>query len=323
MKREELISLLGSDWTGYEELIRECLHSDISLLESINGKLLSNGGKQLRPMLSLLISRALGTSTHESICFAVATELLHNATLFHDDVADHSTLRRGKPTLSAMIGPTAAVLVGDFWLSRAVSLIVSMPHQSEAVVHFSNTLACLAEGEMLQMQKASDADTTEQDYLRIVHCKTASLFETACRISAVSVDAPKELVEAAGQYGTSVGIAFQIKDDIMDYQTAEIGKPVGSDLREQKITMPLLGALENVDPARREEIRNMVREIPEHPEYCDQVHAFVLENGGIEYATRRLDDYILQACNALEAFPQSRERSSLEELARYNAIRTK
>lgn len=323
MTRQEIISLLGSDWTSYVGMVRERLRSDIPLLESVNASLLSNGGKQLRPMLSLLTARALGKTTPESIYYAAATEMLHNATLFHDDVADKSSLRRGKPTLSAAIGPTAAVLVGDFWLSRAVQLVVAQPHQSDAIILYSKTLSDLAEGEMLQMQKASDANTTEEDYLRIVYCKTASLFETACRTAAISVDPAPALIDAAGRYGAAVGIAFQIRDDIFDYGQAEIGKPVGIDLREQKITLPLLGAMMSCSPAEQRSIRDKVLAIPEHPEYCDEIRSFVLANGGIEYAGSRLSEYISAAESALEAFPASQEKDILTELARYNAIRTR
>ncbi len=323
MNHQDIINLLGNDWTLYQQLLRRQLKSDIPLLESINDSQLSNTGKQLRPLLTLLTSRAFGTPTHESIAFATATELLHNATLFHDDVADKSSMRRGKPSLSAMIGPTAAVLIGDFWLSRAVTLIVGLPHQSEAIDLFSMVLSRLAEGEMLQMQKASDADTTEQDYFRIIYCKTASLFETACRLAAVSTGAPDSMKEAAGNYGKALGISFQIKDDIMDYQSAEIGKPVGADLQEQKITLPLLGALRSVPESRSGQIRSMVKQIPSHPEFCASIHSFAIENGGLEYANQRLQEYIGLAEEALELFPASPEREVLRELARYNAIRTK
>ncbi|MBR0083986.1 MAG: polyprenyl synthetase family protein, partial [Bacteroidales bacterium] len=229
----------------------------------------------------------------------------------------------GKPTLSAMVGPTAAVLIGDFWLSRAVRMIVSMPHQSPVIDLYSKTLSDLAEGEMLQMQKASDADTTEEDYLRIIYYKTASLFETACRVAAISVDASPELQDAAGRYAAALGIAFQIRDDIFDYGQGEIGKPVGIDLKEQKITLPLIGAMNSVSPQRQEQIRQMVRQIPEHPEYCDELQQFARSHGGIEYATRRLDDYIEEAVSALALFPESKEKEVLAELARYNAVRNK
>ncbi|MBQ6820882.1 MAG: polyprenyl synthetase family protein [Bacteroidales bacterium] len=323
MRREDVITLLGEDWTAFTDQMREHLRSDIPLLENTNEKLLFNSGKQLRPMISLLVSRSCGKVNFESIRFAAATEMLHNATLFHDDVADSSSLRRGKPTLSAMVGPTAAVLIGDFWLSRAVRMIVSMPHQSPVIDLYSKTLSDLAEGEMLQMQKASDADTTEEDYLRIIYYKTASLFETACRVAAISVDASPELQDAAGRYAAALGIAFQIRDDIFDYGQGEIGKPVGIDLKEQKITLPLIGAMNSASPERQEQIRQMVRQIPEHPEYCDELQQFARSHGGIEYATRRLDDYIEEAVSALALFPESKEKEVLAELARYNAVRNK
>lgn len=323
MRREDVITLLGEDWTAFTDQMREHLRSDIPLLENTNEKLLFNSGKQLRPMISLLVSRSCGKVNFESIRFAAATEMLHNATLFHDDVADSSSLRRGKPTLSAMVGPTAAVLIGDFWLSRAVRMIVSMPHQSPVIDLYSKTLSDLAEGEMLQMQKASDADTTEEDYLRIIYYKTASLFETACRVAAISVDAAPELQDAAGRYAAALGIAFQIRDDIFDYGQGEIGKPVGIDLKERKITLPLIGAMNSASPQRQEQIRQMVRQIPEHPEYCDELQQFARSHGGIEYATRRLDDYIEEAVSALALFPESPEKEVLAELARYNAVRNK
>lgn len=323
MRREDVITLLGEDWTAFTDQMREHLRSDIPLLENTNEKLLFNSGKQLRPMISLLVSRSCGKVNFESIRFAAATEMLHNATLFHDDVADSSSLRRGKPTLSAMVGPTAAVLIGDFWLSRAVRMIVSMPHQSPVIDLYSKTLSDLAEGEMLQMQKASDADTTEEDYLRIIYYKTASLFETACRVAAISVDAAPELQDAAGRYAAALGIAFQIRDDIFDYGQGEIGKPVGIDLKERKITLPLIGAMNSASPQRQEQIRQMVRQIPEHPEYCDELQQFARSHGGIEYATRRLDDYIEEAVSALALFPDSKEKEVLAGLARYNAVRNK
>ena len=320
MTREEVISLLGADWDRYQALVREALHSDIDLLNTVNESLLTNAGKQLRPMLSMLVSRSCGTVNEDSIRCAAASEMLHNATLIHDDVADESSLRRGRPTVSALMGPSSAVLLGDFWLAKAVSMIVGTAHQDKVIPPFARTLSDLASGEMLQLEKAASADTTEEDYLRIVYCKTASLFESTCSAAALTVDASPELIDAAGRYGAATGIAFQIRDDIFDYcDDAGIGKPVGIDLRERKITLPLLGALRTVGDESA--WREMVKQIPEHPENCGELHRFVLEHGGVEYATRRLDDYINDALAALELFPASEERDLLAGLARFNAIR--
>ncbi|MBQ3800932.1 MAG: polyprenyl synthetase family protein, partial [Treponema sp.] len=222
------------------------------------------------------------------------------------------------------MGPTTAVLVGDYWLAKAVSLIIGTGHQLEVTTLFSRTLSDLAEGEMLQLQKSGEADTTEEDYLRIVFCKTASLFEATCVSAALSVDAPEERREAARRYAVATGVAFQIRDDIFDYwDEANIGKPVGIDLKEQKITMPLLGALRNSVPSERERIRRMILDIPRHPEHCAWIHRYVLDNGGVEYASDRLNEYIDEALDALKQLPASEDRDVLEKLVKYNAVRKK
>lgn len=322
MNRDALISMLEPDWSRFDALVREALRTDIELLNRVNFSLLANSGKQLRPMLSLLIARCCGAVNEDSLHYAAASELLHNATLIHDDVADESMLRRDKPTVVALMGPGPAVLVGDFWLAKATGMIVGTAHQDEVIPLFAGTLSDLAEGEMLQLQKASSADTTEEDYLRIIYCKTASLFESSCRAGAISAGASQEHIEAAGKYGAATGIAFQIRDDIFDYKDgAATGKPVGIDLKEQKITLPLLGVLRNSPDEER--LRELVRSIPEHPENCEELQCRVLGGGGIEYASARLDDYVAEALAALEAFPDSPEKTVLAELARYNAIRKK
>ena len=301
-------------------LIRGHLHSDVTLLVETNERILSNSGKQLRPMVALLVARAIATPTSDSHCFAAAAELLHNATLIHDDVADESQERRGKPTLSALLGAGPAVLVGDYWLARAVDLVVDTVHRDAVIHSFASTLTDLAEGEMLQLEKASSCDTTEEDYLRIIHCKTGSLFRVAAEAAAISVDASAEQVEAASAFGSALGIAFQIKDDILDYSgTDSLGKPVGVDLKEQKITLPLLGAL--AGSPQEAEMRALVREIPQHPEYCDRIRSFVAERDGVGFAGRRLEEWVERAERALDAFPDSLARDYLVRIARYNQWR--
>ena len=322
MSKNEIIGFLGSDWTDVMGLIRDALHSDIDLLNATNDGLLTHSGKMLRPMLSLLMARATGMEANaDSRCFAAAVELLHNATLLHDDVADESMERRGFPTVNARFGSPAAVLVGDFWLARAVEVVIeAKAHADSVITLFSKTLTDLAEGEMLQLEKASSADTAYEDYFRIIHCKTASLFEAACVSAAVSVDCPDSYREAAAAYAREAGIAFQIKDDILDYAGgADLGKPLGIDLKEQKITLPLLCALEG---SRREaEIRGMVRDIKSHPEYCDAVRAFVDERDGVAKAAASLDVHIERAVRALDVLPDSRARDYLVQLVRFNAFR--
>lgn len=326
MNIKEIRTYLGDDLVKVNDLIKDSLKSDISLLDATNQSILSNSGKQMRPMLSLMMARACngGRATGDSIKFAAASELLHNATLLHDDVADGSTMRRGKPTVFSLMGSQTSVLLGDYWLVKAMENILSADKYSDKVIRlFSKTLSDLAEGELLQLQKASTADTTEEDYLRIIYSKTASLFVASCESAAVSVEAPEEYVQAARDYAYYLGLAFQIKDDIFDYAgTAKIGKPVGIDLREQKITLPLLGALKGSDNDKECDIRRMVREMVDNPDNEHIIREFVYEMDGVGYAEARLQEYINKAMEVISVLPESEDRRWLEALARYVGSRT-
>ena len=318
---------LGDDWKAVKEKIETSLMSDIALLNSTNSTILSNSGKQLRPLLALLIARAC--SGHQiseaTVRYAAASELLHNATLLHDDVADNSEQRRGMPTIMSLMGPSVSVLVGDYWLVKAMELILGSSEGDHLVIKiFSKTLSDLAEGEMLQLQKAQKGDTDRNDYLKIIYNKTASLFEAACLSAAVSVEAPEQYEKAAGDYAVALGLAFQIKDDILDYDGGEaVGKPLGVDILEQKITMPLLGALSNVSEEDAKRIRSLVSDIVGHPEYRDEIVTFVKSNGGIEYAVKELDRYIGDAVRALDTLPDSYEKECLVALAHFTGKRNR
>lgn len=324
MGRKDILEYLGDDWVRTGELIRSSLDSDIDLLNWTNSYILEHGGKQLRPMLSLLMARACGTGPlpMDSIRFAAACELLHNATLLHDDVADGSMIRRGAPTIAALLDPSHSVLVGDYWLVKAVGLVMDSERNTMPVIRlFANTLTRLAEGEMFQLQKAASADTSEEDYLRIISDKTGSLFETACVSAAISMEASPETKGIAAEYARNLGYAFQIKDDILDYDGGDIGKPVGVDVREGKITLPLLGALESVDAALREEVRGKVRQIRENPGYAGEIMDFVREHGGIGYAQERLKTFSARAKEALSPLPDSPAKDYLVALATFTEDR--
>lgn len=327
MTLDEIKDFLGQDWKDTDALIRSSLESDISLLNATNKAILDHSGKQLRPIVSLLVARACGGGrvNADSVRYAAAAELLHNATLLHDDVADSSCERRGAPTVMAILGGPASVLLGDFWLVKALeNILASSANCNEAIRIFAGTLSSLAEGEMLQLQKASSGDTVEEDYYRIIYSKTASLFEAAFVSAAISVNAPADWIEAVRDYAVSLGIAFQIKDDIFDYSDGKkIGKPVGIDLEEQKITLPLLGALAAASPERAKQIRGMVLDILEHPEYKEEIVGFVKEGKGIEYAVSRLEDYVSKAVDALAVLPDSKEKDYLVKIAGFTAYRDK
>uniref|UniRef100_UPI004026EF65 polyprenyl synthetase family protein n=1 Tax=Candidatus Cryptobacteroides bacterium TaxID=3085639 RepID=UPI004026EF65 len=327
MTLDEIKDFLGQDWKDTDALIRSSLESDISLLNATNKAILDHSGKQLRPIVSLLVARACGGGrvNADSVRYAAAAELLHNATLLHDDVADSSCERRGAPTVMAILGGPASVLLGDFWLVKALeNILASSANCNEVIRIFAETLSSLAEGEMLQLQKASSGDTVEEDYYRIIYSKTASLFEAAFVSAAISVNAPADWIEAVRDYAVSLGIAFQIKDDIFDYSDGKkIGKPVGIDLEEQKITLPLLGALAAASPERAKQIRGMVLDILEHPEYKEEIVGFVKEGKGIEYAVSRLEDYVSKAVDALAVLPDSKEKDYLVKIAGFTAYRDK
>lgn len=321
---EDIRTYLGDDWKKVTSGIRQYLGTDISLLETTNEKLLENNGKQVRPVIGLLTARACGgRANDDSIKFAIASELLHNATLLHDDVADESDCRRGKPTVRALMGPSISVLVGDFWLVRAVKAILDSENgQNEVVTLYSRTLSDLAEGEMLQLQKAGSVDTTLQDYLNIIYRKTASLFVATTVSAAISVKADKKSVKAAGLFGEYMGIAFQIRDDILDYtSTDSIGKPVGVDIMEKKITLPLLCAFENSGKHGEKEVRDTIRNIDSVSK--DEILSFVRNYGGVEGAQKILEDYCGRAISALSALPESEDREFLAKLAVMFSNRTK
>lgn len=316
---------IGADWTAVVERISDALKSDISLLNSTNDSILAHSGKQLRPLLALLFARACsgGKTSEATVRYAASAELLHNATLLHDDVADDSDQRRGVPTIMSLMGPSVSVLVGDYWLVKAMELILGDGESDTRVIRiFSKTLSDLAEGEMLQLQKAQSGDTDQEDYLRIIYNKTASLFEAACVSAAVSVAAPESYEKAARDYAVALGLAFQIKDDILDYDgTESVGKPLGVDILEQKITMPLLGAMANAGAEEEKRVRALVKDIAGHPQYRDDIVAFVKSNGGLDYASSVLDKYVNEAVEALKVLPDSYERKCLEQLAYFTAKR--
>jgi len=321
VNRERIIALLGDDWRKTRDLLCDFLKSEVDLLNKTNAYVLENSGKMLRPMLCLLMARTCGKTTRVTYHFAAACEMLHNATLLHDDVADESVQRRGRPTVSSLLGPSSAVLLGDFWLSRSVDALLSEDCPYNVMRLFSDTLKNLSEGEMLQLQKAGTADTDEKDYFRIIFGKTASLFEVAGMSGAISSSAPDDYVEAAGEYSRNLGIAFQIRDDILDYSgDASLGKPIGVDLKEKKITLPLLCAMKGSSEEKR--IRELVLDVDSKAENERLVRDFVKEREGEKKAAVILEEYVRKAVGALERFPESEERECLREIAEYNIIRT-
>ena len=320
MTINEIQEFLKPQMEQVETTITDYLRSNIGLLDATNRQLRERPGKMLRPMLGLLAAGACGTPTRDTILFAAAAELLHNATLLHDDVVDGASERRGMPTVARVLSSSAAVLIGDFWLTRCMQAVLAADKSGDRVLRvFAGTLANLSEGEMLQMQKAAQADTTEDDYLTIIYDKTASLFETAAVSAAISVDATDELTEAVKSYARKLGIAFQIKDDIFDYAppSSQLGKPAGQDLKEQKITQPLLSALSSAPAEEAGEIRSLVGRLADHPESIPRILEFVEKYHGVEQAAGVMDSYIHAALHSLGVLPSSPHKEALCTLAHY------
>ena len=308
---------LGEAWSSFERLFEETLDSRIDILNKVNRYVAERSGKQLRPMLCLLAAQlCAGCCSEASVRSAVAAEMIHTATLMHDDVADQSDTRRGFPTVSAMLSPCAAVLVGDFWLSRGVTAILDT-EDGEIFRYYTICLGELAEGEMFQIEKAASLDTTFEDYIYIISHKTSSLFRASMKSGARSVDASDEAIKAVDSFALHLGHAFQMRDDILDYSPSlDIGKPTGQDIRERKITLPLIGAFENAGPAAR---ASVIADI--EAERYDGVLPFVLEHGGIEYAQQVLERETALAVDSLDSFPDNAARRLLSDLARSLCLR--
>ena len=308
---------LGEDWKAYEALFKSSLASRVGILNKVNGYIVERSGKQLRPMLCLLTARLFSDTVDiPTVRCAVASEMIHTATLMHDDVADKSDMRRGFPTVSAMLSPTVAVLIGDYWLSRGVSSVLDTD-DSEIFRYFTVCLADLAEGEMYQIEKAASLDTTREDYIYVIAHKTASLFQAATKSGARSAGADAARIEAVSEFAYHLGLAFQMRDDILDYSPAlSIGKPTGQDIRERKITLPLIGAFENAGQEKRAAV---IADI--EAGRFDGILPFVVENGGIEYAQQALESETTLAVEALAPFPDNPARELLISLARSLCLR--
>ena len=318
---KEVQQFLGQSWTDFQRCFAESLQTDIPLLEKVNRFILEHGGKKLRPTFTLLTAQALaGACDEQVVTCAAASELLHTATLIHDDVADDAVTRRGAPTVMALYSPSTAVLVGDFWLSRAVDLIVD--HPDKRVLHiFSKCLGDLARGEMLQLQRAEKGDTSEADYRQIIYCKTTSLFEASIISAAYSVGAGATETEAFRSYALHIGQAFQMMDDILDYSPElSIGKPTGQDIMEKKITLPLLSLFRKAPASVVRSLRRRMRK-PDAV-LVEDIFSLVRQYDALSEAHRVLEEEIRQAVDALAPIPASEAKNYLIKLAGLMAVRT-
>jgi octaprenyl-diphosphate synthase len=296
-----------------DAVIAERLHSDVLLINQIGRYIVSAGGKRIRPRLVLLFANALGHSGEDQFTLAATVEFIHTATLLHDDVVDESSLRRGRQTANAVFGNAASVLVGDFLYSRAFQMMVSVGDLR--VLHvLAEATNVIAEGEVLQLMNMHDPDLAVEEYLRVIRSKTAKLFEASSRLGAMLAHADRATEEACASYGRSLGTAFQLVDDLLDYdgETHELGKNVGDDLREGKPTLPLLVAMTRGNDAERSLIRHAI----EHGEVSrlQEVVAAVRRTGALAAAREVAQSEADAARGCLRGLPSSPHRDALLDL---------
>ncbi|MBL8349302.1 MAG: octaprenyl diphosphate synthase [Burkholderiaceae bacterium] len=305
---------MAADMAQVDRVIRHRLSSDVALINQISHYIVSAGGKRIRPRLVLLFAEALGFAGPERHELAATVEFIHTATLLHDDVVDESSLRRGRQTANALFGNAASVLVGDFLYSRAFQMMVSV-NRMRVLEVLADATNVIAEGEVLQLMNMHDADLAVDDYLRVIRFKTAKLFEASARLGAVLAQADPGVEEACADYGRSLGTAFQLVDDLLDYEgdTHALGKNVGDDLREGKPTLPLLIAMARSGDGERELIRHAI----EHgePDRLDEILAIVRRTGALAATRDAARAEADKADRALAALPESAARKALLELS--------
>ncbi|MCE2996553.1 MAG: polyprenyl synthetase family protein [Cyclobacteriaceae bacterium] len=304
----------------FEHKFRASMKTRVLLLDKIMNYIVKRKGKQMRPLFVFLSAGTCGTINESTFRGASLIELVHTASLVHDDVVDNSNYRRGFFSVNALWKNKIAVLVGDFLLTRG--LFLALEHKDYDLLSIcTDAVKEMSEGELMQMEKARRLDITEDIYYEIIRQKTASLIASCCSIGASSVGSSKEQVEKMKLFGQKVGMAFQIKDDLFDFGDEEIGKPLGIDIKEKKMTLPLIYALSQASWLEKRKIIGIVKNESEKPKKVQEVIAFVKKSGGIEYAKKAMDRYYQDALTLLSEFPESTYRNSLRELVQFTIER--
>ena len=311
-----ITQVMSADLDAVNQVIRKRLHSDVALVNQIAEYIIGAGGKRIRPALVLLFSNAYGYRGNDHHELAAIVEFIHTATLLHDDVVDESSLRRGRKTANALFGNAASVLVGDFLYSRAFQMMVAIGNMQVMSI-LADATNVIAEGEVLQLLNMHDPDVSEARYLEVIRSKTAKLFEAAAQLGALIAGRSDADIAAAGEYGRSLGTAFQLIDDVLDYSgnALEIGKNVGDDLREGKPTLPLIYLMKNGTPAQRELIRACIEQ--GNAQQFDAVLAAITASGALEYTKHAAEEAAKSAADSILHMPNSQFKDSLIELCAF------
>lgn len=308
--------VVKDDLDAVNELIVEQLHSDVDLVENIGHYIVDAGGKRLRPLLVLLVSQSLGTTNTNRHALAAIIEFIHTATLLHDDVVDMSALRRGRATANANWGNAPSVLVGDFIYSRAFQMMVGIGDMRIMDI-LSNTTNVISEGEVQQLVNAKNPDVSEKDYFTVIHKKTAALFEAACETAAVITAPSKEIHQSARKYGYHLGMAFQLIDDVLDYEgdAQALGKNLGDDLAEGKPTLPLIYAMKHSKPESANKIANAIKNADAND--LESIIDIIKASGGLDYTRECAIEHAAKAKVELEALPSSSYKEAMIDLASF------
>tara|TARA_R110002124_G_scaffold287257_4_gene471999 strand:+ start:22129 stop:23160 length:1032 start_codon:yes stop_codon:yes gene_type:complete len=313
---------IATEMADFEKKFRSFMQSKVKLLDHITQYIVRRKGKQMRPMFVFLTAGVSGNISESTYRGAALIELLHTATLVHDDVVDDANYRRGFFSINALWKNKIAVLVGDYLLSRGLLLSVDNG-DFELLKIVSNAVQEMSEGELLQISKARKLDITEEVYYTIIRQKTASLIASCCAVGAATAGSSEENIEKMRLFGEKVGMAFQIKDDLFDYGEDVVGKPVGIDIKEKKMTLPLIYALQNASWVDKKKIIFKIRNKSENKGTINEIIDFVKKSGGLEYAQKIMNNYYQEALSLLENFPESPFKNSLETLVTYTIERKK
>jgi len=313
-KLSEIISPIQKELDTFNEIFKSSLKSKVGLVDLVMKYILKQKGKKIRPVLVLFSAGVSGEITERAYRGAVLVEMLHTATLVHDDVVDAAEMRRGLPSINAVWKNKVSVLIGDYLLSRGLMLAVD-GSDFDFLRVVTDTVKRMSEGELLQISKTRKLDLDEETYYKIISDKTASLISTCCEIGARSVSEDDKVIESLRNFGASLGIAFQIRDDILDYtgKSKIIGKPLGGDIKEKKITLPLIYSLKQVDKKESERIIKLIKSERKKGR-IKEVIDFVKSHGGIEYAEGEADKYIKKAKDSISGFPENEYKTSLTSL---------
>ncbi len=314
---------IKGEMSKFEPYFRKQLKTKIPMLSIITNYIIRRKGKQMRPMLVFLTAKLHGEVSESTFMAATLIELLHSATLIHDDVVDETYQRRGIFSINALWKSKIAVLVGDFFLSKG--LLIALDNDQIGVLKIvSNAVKEMSEGELLQIEKSRKLDITEEVYFDIIKKKTATLITACTKAGAYSVDAGEDKLQLMSELGENLGIAFQIRDDLFDYENNTlIGKPTGNDIKEKKLTLPLIYALQNSSLSEKRKILTMVRRHNKNDKKIKEIIQFVKDKGGIEYTEKVMMGYGSRALDVLEKYPDSEAKESLKELVSYTVNRKK